>query len=330
MATIDFQIIPDSQTDMDPSLYTFSGSGLGFFGATQGSSVQIGAFQDTTNVTNADGSEIKDATNNNKYVASTFPSGMTTTSLTGGASNTVGLSGIKSNQATLGICFSHTTSVNVQNCQLRVYDRVNINNPASGVNTKVAEIINHNGGLTNGLGSAGVNSPAVGSGDCFWWGEPWPVEMCGTNNKFVNSQGVTFLNGLDSGPTIVNGDTRLGGVAGDKVTVGGTGIVVPLSDSPGSGQKGLNRNDVSDASAEIPGLIWPKWTQYVSSAKQAGLFGTNNNFGDGSSTAGSNHKHTFGGTGIDTHHTWSVAMSASPLSIGSKEQYGLYVSLEYL
>ena len=72
MATIDFQIIPDSQTDMDPSLYTFSGSGLGFFGATQGSSVQIGAFQDTTNVTNADGSEIKDATNNNKYVAVRF------------------------------------------------------------------------------------------------------------------------------------------------------------------------------------------------------------------------------------------------------------------
>ena len=330
MATIDFQIIPDSTTTMAPSLYTLSGSGLGFFGATQGSSVQIGAFQDTTNVTNADGSEIKDATNNNKYVAGTYPSGMTTTSLTGGASNTVGLSGIKSNQATLGIQFSHTTAVNVQNCQLRVYDRTNINFPASGVNTKVAEIINHNASNTAGMGSAGANSPAVGSGDAFWWGEPWPAEMCSTNDKFVNSQGVTFFNGLDGVPTETNGDSRLGGTTGDKVTVGGTGIVVPLSDSPGSGQKGLNTSDVSDASAAIPGLIWPKWTQYVSSGKQSDLFGAINNFGDGSSTAGDNHKHTFGGTGVDTHHTWSVAMSASPLSIGSKEQYGLYMSLEYL
>jgi hypothetical protein len=331
MATIDFQIIPDSTTTMAPSLYTLSGSGLGFFGATQGSSVQIGSFQDTTNVTNADGSEIKDATNNVKYVAATYPSGMTTTSLTGGSSNTVGLSGIKSNQATLGIQFSHTTAVNVQNCQLRVYDRTNINYPASGVNTKVAEVINHNGALTDGMGSAGANSPAVGSGDAFWWGEPWPAEMCLTNNKFVNSQGVTFFNGLDTAPTDVNGDVRLQDAAtGGKVTVGGTGIVVPLSDSPGSGQKGLNRNDVSDATADIPGLTWPKWTQYVYSGKQGTLFGSNNNFGDGSETAGDNHKHTFGGTGVDTHHTWTVAMSASPLSIGSKEQYGLYMSLEYL
>ena len=75
-------------------------------------------------------------------------------------------------------------------------------------------------------------------------------------------------------------------------------------------------------------MVWPKWTQYVKSAEQTGLFGAGNNFGDGSTTA--NKKKSFGGTGVDTHHTWAVALSASPLNIGSKELFGLYVSLEYL
>ena len=58
MAQIDFQI--HTVNTMVPSVETLSGSGLGFFGTTQGSSVQIGAYQDTTNVSNADGSVIKD------------------------------------------------------------------------------------------------------------------------------------------------------------------------------------------------------------------------------------------------------------------------------
>ena len=334
MATIDFQLLEDGSS-MTPKLYTFSaGSGLGFFGATEGSSVQIGAFQDSTNITNGDGSVIKDSTNNIKYVTNVFPSGRTSTAITGSSTLDVGLSGIKSNQSTMGICFSHTTAVNVQNCQLRIYDRTSINYPASGVNTKVAEIINHNGSDTQAMGSAGQSSAQVGSGDAFWWGEPWPAALVGTNNKFVNSQGVTFYNGLDTDAERlkVNGDIRLGNIGGDKATVGGTGIIVPLADSPGSGQKGLRRSDIATPLADIPGQIWPKWTQYIQAGSQgnptAGYGPTGTNFGDGSTDV--NKKFTFGGTGVDTHHTWSVAMSASPLNIGSKEQYGLYVSLEYL
>jgi len=314
---------------MVPSVETLSGSGLGFFGTTQGSSVQIGAYQDTTNVSNADGSVIKDSTNNIKYTTSAFPSGRCTMTSNGGTS-TVGLSGVKSFQGTLGITFSHTTDVNVQNCQMRIYDRTNVNYPASGVNTKVAEIINHNGSTYNSQGTNSQSSDAIASGDILWWGEQWPTEMVSTNNYYINSQGVTFYNG--TGATTVNGDTRLGQVTGDRATVGGTGIIVPLVDSPGSGQRGLQTSYINNASASIPGLMWPKWTQYVNStARQTLFFGSSaHNFGDGSSAAGENHKHTFGGTGIDSHHTWSVALSASPLSVGSKEQYGLYVSLEYL
>ena len=62
--------------------------------------------------------------------------------------------------------------------------------------------------------------------------------------------------------------------------VGGSGIIVPISDSPG---------------------------------------------------ASGNYAHN--GTGSEhtaTQHDWYLAISASPDSIGSKTQYGLYVELEYL
>jgi hypothetical protein len=186
----------------------------------------------------------------------------------------------------------------------------------------VAEIINHNGGTYATQGTLGSTSNVVGSGDILWWGEPWPAQMV-TKNYYTSSTGVKYLNGLDS-ETNINGDSRLSaaGLTGSYDTVGGTGIVVPLSDSPGSGQKNL--------SLATSAMVWPKWTQYVNSTVNQALFFGNGqqNFGDG--TAVSDIGKTFGGTGLDTHHTWSIALSASPLSIGSKEQYGVYVSLEYL
>ena len=172
-------------------------------------------------------------------------------------------------------------------------------------------------------GTLGNTSNAVGSGDSLWWGEPWPAELV-TKNYFTNSNGVVFVNGLDSVAN-TNGDSRLSAaaIAGAYDTVGGTGIIVPLSDSPGSGQKQLDKTEVAGAT----GQIWPKWTQYILSAKQDGTYGTGS-FGDGSTV--SNLGKTYGGTGIDTHHTWSIALSASPLSIGAKNDYGLYMSVEYL
>lgn len=319
MAEIRFQIL--AQNDGEAALDTLSGSGLAFYGATAGSSVQIGAYQDSTYVANADGSEYQDQTNNIKYVADTYPSGRCVVDGIG-ASFSVGLTGVKTCQSTLGIEFGHSTPVKTQNVQLRIYDRTNVNYPASGVNTKVAEVINHNGATYATQGTYGNSSNVVGSGDCFWWGEAWPSQFV-SQNYFTNSSGETFYNGLFG--SNVNGDSRLSaiGAPGSYATVGGTGVVVPLSNSPGSGQKLLQRTEVAGSD----GMIWPKWTQYVtSSSHQTTMFGAGNTFGDGSS----NKEKTYGGTGIDTHHTWAVALSASPLSIGSKESYGLYLSLEYL
>jgi hypothetical protein len=325
MAVIRFQLL--GNIDGTPSVETLSGSGLAFFGATAGSSVQIGSYQDTTYISNGDGSVTKDASSNVKY-RDAYPSGQVTLDTVAGSPLDTGLSGVRSMYGSLGIEFGHPSQVNVQNVQLRVYDRSNVNYPASGVNTKVAELINHNGATYSTQGADdGGNSAAVGSGDFWWWGEPWPSTLC-DKNYYVNSVGVTFNNG-DSDAARTNGDARLASaaVAGSYDTVGGTGIIVPLSDSPGSGQKYLAAGEAVSGT----GCVWPKWTQYIKTASQSV---TGYTFGDGSDTVKAGGiapiDRTFGGTGVDTHHTWSVALSATPLSSGSKEQYGLYVSLEYL
>ena len=325
MAAITFQTNVGADAKAPDATYTLSGSGLGFFGTTAGSSVQIGAYQSTPYISNADGSTTSGQANNTKYVASTYPSGMVAMGETGGGTYTVGLSGVKSMKGTLGIQFDHTSAVKTQNVQLRIYDRTNINNPASGVNTKAAEIVNFNGSTYSSQGSVGESSSVVGSGDALWWGEPWPAALV-TKNYFTNSVGTAFYNGTDSVAELANtnGDARLGQITGDRETVGGSGVIVPLLDSPGSGQKQLQHTDAAGST----GMIWPKWSQYIDSSAQTGLFGGANNFGDG--TDASYIGRTYGGTGVDTHHNWSVALSATPLAIGSKEQYGLYVSLEYL
>jgi hypothetical protein len=111
--------------------------------------------------------------------------------------------------------------VKVQNVEARIYDRNNINVAASGVTTRIAEIIHPS-----------VVQEAGGSGDAAW------------------------------------------------IEPAGSGVTVALAQSPGESG------------------------QYA---------------GDGVTS-----------TRADTIHDWYMAMSASPDSIGSKTQYGLYVSLEYL
>ena len=100
------------------SIAHLQGSGLGFYGSTFGSSVQIGSFQDTTFVTNADGTTQAQDGDNIKYVNSH-------SGIYGGNPTTSGLLNVPSSRSTLNIRFDHTSAVNVQNAQLRVYDREN-------------------------------------------------------------------------------------------------------------------------------------------------------------------------------------------------------------
>jgi len=111
-----------------------AGSGLGFYGNGYGLSVPVGRWQDTTFITNANGTAPSNqaiALNNTKY---THPvSGQT-------IAGNVLLSGVPNYQAPLNVRFVHTENVAVQNCKLLIFDRNNITKNASGVTTQVYEV----------------------------------------------------------------------------------------------------------------------------------------------------------------------------------------------
>jgi hypothetical protein len=325
MASIFFEVL-----DNVDGLNGVNGSGLGFYGSTFGASVSTSNYQDSTYVTNANGDTNGGVARNVKYLS---PTGcyLTPAAATGQLLNTNG------SEATLIIHFQHTTNVKVQNCQLRIYDRDNINTAASGVITKVAELVNFGGQSFGAWSSGNYGSDIVSSsgfGDAFWWGSPWPSgsTYAGVNispatpirPSYTNSVGVVFPNFTDyqfdrgSG----NPDPSVSGLTSPGFeTVGGTGIIVPLLDSPGSGGRHL-------ASGAANGSFKPKYIQYVDSTRQTAILP---NVATAFSTGvAANLSGSYGGTGYDLRHTWRVALSARPLNIGSKTQYGLYVSLEYL
>jgi len=112
-----------------------TGSGLGFYGdAGFGSSVTVGAYQGSTFVTNSTGSTQGASSNNIKY--HNAGSGLLSVSGTG-----IGIDAITYNDASLRVRFDHSSEVQAQNAELRVYDRANINNSAVGVTTQAAEIV---------------------------------------------------------------------------------------------------------------------------------------------------------------------------------------------
>ena len=194
-----------------------SGSGLGFYGSGgYGNSVSVGQYQDNTYITNSTGTALNAVkVDNVKWVHSASGE------IAGG--DTRVLRGIPNYLATLNIRFTHTSPVKTQNAQLRIFDRSNIDNPASGVVTKVAVLVH-----------------------------PW-----------------------DTATPLGSGSTAWS-------TPGGSGSVVNFGDFP---------------SAVSPG---------------SGGFSPN------------------GPNTTDVRHDWYCGISAMPDSIGSKTQYALYASLEYL
>lgn len=138
MATITFHAnnenIYNEATGTQPDLIGSSaGSGLGFFGGGFGISVPVNSYQDSTYVTNANGtasgikcSNVKYSTDSSAYVQ--------------GEGVDTGLSGIPNIAAPLNIRFQHSEGVRVQNCRLRIFDRQDISKHASGVVTQVYEI----------------------------------------------------------------------------------------------------------------------------------------------------------------------------------------------
>lgn len=211
MAEVNFYANPSS-TEFNLKI---SGSGLGFYGSSGfGGAVQVGDFNSHTYITDPNGVIQGAEAMNVKWLSSG-------SGILGQVSSGVALLNIPNYQSTLMIKFTNTTAVQVENAEVRIYDRSNIANPASGVTCKVCEIIHPS-----------ILQSETGSGDATW------------------------------------------------ISAAGDDVVVPLANSPGV----------------------------------SGLYA-----GDGSSS-----------TRTDLEHSWFLGISASPDSVGSKTQFGLYFSCEYL
>lgn len=133
MANVNFYATEVGATSPGGTLINHgAGSGIGFYGASYGVSVPIGGTQDTTWITNSDGtaSERVQLHNTKRTAADKV-------AIDGATA--IDLQNLPNNKCPLNVRFEHDEAVRVQNCKLRVFDRNNIANHASGVSTYVYE-----------------------------------------------------------------------------------------------------------------------------------------------------------------------------------------------
>ena len=239
MAEIKFYAnIQGNSTNADGTLINHAiGSGIGFYGSNFGVSVPIGTRQSTTFVTDSLGTSQGAQLNNTTMYTSGDSTTIGTVKINGASA--VNLDKLPNYLCPLNIRFTHTGPVRVQNCKLRIFDRNNIQNHASGVVTYVYEA--RHPATTQSLS----NLSHRGRVDNTWY-------------EFDSLDAMTDMN---------------------------------FTSSPGA--SGLNTN-VQDAD---PVLGW-------------------------STNQGPLHE--------SMRHDWYVALSSEPVTVGSKTQYGLYFSLEYL
>jgi hypothetical protein len=237
MAEIKFYANIKDQSGDGELINHAAGSGLGFYGNGFGISVPVGSQQTTTFVTNANGTAEGARLNNTTLISSGTP--VTAGTVSVNSASAVNLDRLPNYLCPLNIRFTHSEAVKVQNCKLRVFDRNNINNHASGVVTYVYE----------------ARHPATSQS----------VSNLSHRGRVENSW-------YEFDP--VNAMTDMA-----------------FTSSPGASGKNTNSQDTS------PTLGY-------------------------SSNEGSLH--------TSTRHDWYVALSSEPVTIGSKTNYGLYFTVEYL
>jgi hypothetical protein len=232
-----------------------AGSGLGFYGSEHGTAVPVGDVQRSTYVTNANGSAQGAELRNTAYANDDAPGvGTNESESFVRVDNDVNRQLLKSlpNQKcplNVRLTTDDGTAVSVRNCKLSIYDRVNINNHASGVTTYVYE----------------ARHPLPTDGTQYALAHVSSRTDPSHHTWFEFSQG----NPID----------------------------MLLTDSPGISGFNTQGGNVS----HLAGL---------SVSQQA-------NF-----NLGSNHE--------SSRHDWYIAISSSPDSIGSKQDYALYFEAEYL
>lgn len=237
MAEIKFYANIKDQTGDGELINHSAGSGLGFYGNGFGISVPVGSQQTTTFVTNANGTNEGARLNNTSLVTS--GTNVTAGTVSINSASAVNLDKLPNYLCPLNIRFTHTEAVKVQNCKLRIFDRDNIDNHASGVVTYVYEA--RHPASSQVISNLSHRGRAANS-----WYQFDPVEAM---------------------------------------------VDMPFTTSPGVSGTNTNSQDTS------PTLAY-------------------------TSNQGSLH--------TSTRHDWYVALSSEPITIGSKTQYGLYFTVEYL
>lgn len=167
----------------DFGVYSVSngGSGIGFFGTNFGDSVAVDAYQDSTYITNGNGTTQGATLNNWKWIHAN--SGQF-------AGVNYPLSGIPNSYATIKVKFSNDTSVRIQNAKLRIYDRSDVNRAQSGVICQVAELCK-----PNALFGDSITTTAPWGSGSTQWTTCNPVGSS-TIYTFINqSPGISGING---------------------------------------------------------------------------------------------------------------------------------------
>lgn len=137
----------------DFQIQDLSGSGLGFYGDTGfAASVRVGNYQGRTFITNGAGTTQGPEVDNVKYLNSA-------SGILGQSGSGIALKAIPNYLATLNVRIASDDGVSfkTQNTTLRIYDRTNPDNPASGVTCRAAEVIH-----------PGLTQVANGSGSTTW------------------------------------------------------------------------------------------------------------------------------------------------------------------
>lgn len=237
MAEIKFYANIKDQSGDGELINHSAGSGIGFYGNGFGISVPVGSKQTTTYVTNAFGTVEGSRLNNTTFVTSGDINTAGTVSINNASA--VNLDRLPNYLCPLNIRFTHSEPVRVQNCKLRIFDRNNINNQASGVVTYVYE----------------ARHPATSQ------------SISNLTHRGRNSNSWYEFDPVDAMTDMV------------------------CTSSPGASGKNTNTQD------------------------------TNVSLGY-TSQEGNLHQ--------SVRHDWFVALSSEPVTIGSKTQYGLYFTVEYL
>ena len=189
------------------TIQDLSGSGLAFFGDSGfGAAIVVGQYQGHTYISNGNGTTQGPEAANVKFLNAG-------SGIVGQAGSGIALTAIPNYQATGNVRFTYDTAVNTQNAYMYIYDRVSISNPASGVTTKVAEVIHPSTSQSNN-----------GSGDTTWYtpaGTGIPVPFApspgvsglyagnGNNGMWTDTQHDWYFN-MSVSPDSIGSKTQFG------------------------------------------------------------------------------------------------------------------------